>query len=214
MSQVGDGDEEISTEEWLKLTEEEKHLKISQAINSSPLAGNLLEGFMAGSLLEGENELDTIPWDRATIRMEYRSTRQNLLPYYYAYWKDKGVLRKRYIGKSIGEYKQKLDRLKLNKELGINWTTIQWDKYEILKIAATCGSQIAAKYLKRFDIFGARTSSSSSAPEDIPVKMASIDWAFRVVRNEIRRDPQLSSKVNMEIRKAEAKTRRDQNPSA
>ena len=70
MSQVEDGDEEISHEDWLKLTEEEKTQKISQAINSSPLAGNLLEGFMAGSLLEGENELDTIPWDRATIRME------------------------------------------------------------------------------------------------------------------------------------------------
>ena len=204
MSQVGD--DEMSREEWLKLTEEEKNLKISQAINSMPEVGSLLEGLMTGSMLEGENKMDTIPWDRATIRKEYRNCHSFDCPchikgyepkphpktsYLYAYWKEKGKLKKKYIGRSIEEYKSKLERMTLNRKIGINWTYSQWDKYESIKLVAGCGSEVARKYLKKFDIFGIHSDSEN----DMSMKIPSIDWAYRKLLKALDRDPELRMKV-------------------
>jgi hypothetical protein len=197
-------------------SEKEKSLTIKQALESDPALSNtfisMAEVFITNVLLEGENKRDPIPWAHATIRKEFKrcynksckcnSDRKNQRPthgpYLYAYWKEKGKLKKKYIGTSVEEYKLKLNRMALNRKLGNNWTYSQWDKHEFIKLVAGCGSEMAKKYIEKLDIFG---THSSSTEDNILAKRPNIDWAYRRVRKVVHRDLELKRKVNAEIRK-------------
>jgi hypothetical protein len=206
--------EDMSREEFLAMSEEERASKIKETISADPFLDNMFSSMMEGSVInnllghenEEVNRYDLIPWDRATIRKEYRSCRSFDCPcqikgyepkphpktsYLYAYWKEKGKLKKKYIGRSIEEYKSKLERMTLNRKIGINWTYSQWDKYESIKLVAGCGSEVARKYLKKFDIFGIHSDSEN----DMSMKIPSIDWAYRKLLKALDRDPELRMKV-------------------
>jgi hypothetical protein len=154
-------------------------------------------------------EPDPIP-DRATIRKEYKKCRNALCecntkpkkthgPYLYAYWKDKGKLKKKYIGKNWEEYKDKLRIKARNEATGKNWTFIQWKKYRFIELVANCGNKVAQDYKRKFGI-----SSGNKQFDDMITEIFSkyehgriptIDWAFRVVRKEFQRDPNLQNKA-------------------
>ena len=163
-------------------------------------------------------EQDPIPWDRATIQQEYKKCRNILCgcrannnkpkkihgPYLYAYWKDKGKLRKKYVGKSVQEYKDKLYVKAYGETTGKNWTFTQWNKYNFIKLVANCGSKIARGYEHKLGIISGNKQLDEIVTEafndidGIEMKQGrvpSIDWAYRVVREEVQRNPKLKSQV-------------------
>ena len=149
-----------------------------------------------------EKELDPIPWERATIKKEYKKTHG---PYLYAYWKDKGKLMKKYIGKSREEYEDKLRMKARNEATGRNWTYTQWNKYNFIEFVAKCGSKIAQDYKRKFGIGSANKQLDEITMEifnELGIgavmkkgRVPTIDWAFRIVQKEVQGDPELKSKV-------------------
>ena len=178
----------------------------------SPLRG--MKERLDDVIPQKEKESDPIPWNRAHIQGEYKKCRNALCecntnyyepkkihgPYLYAYWKDKGTLKKKYIGKSREEYENKL-RIKVrNETTGKNWTFTQWKKYRFIELVANCGNKVAQDYKRKFGIV-----SGSKQFDDILAeifnkyeqgRVPTIDWAFRVVRKEFQRDPNLQKKVD------------------
>ena len=125
----------------------------------SPIT-TMMEGFAEG-ISQKEKESDPIPWERATIRKEFKRCYNNSCkcnsdwnnqrpthgPYLYAYWKDKGKLNKKYIGRSVEEYNDKLHMMAYNQEMGRNWTMTQWSKYDYINLVADCGSKLQKSIL-------------------------------------------------------------------
>ena len=124
----------------------------------------MFEGFEA-KVLELQKQLDKIPWDHATIKSEYKKCGSPRCacgtpglkyyskihgPYLYAYWKDKGKLRKKYIGKTKEEYQQKLEEKAWNQVSQKNWTHRQWTKYNlIINVSQSGASKIAEQYAEK-----------------------------------------------------------------
>ena len=84
-------------------------------------------------------------------------------PYLYAYWKDGKRLRKRYIGKTIGDLLVR----KVAKKAGTTPTKMR--KLKVIKEKAQGGNLLAQEYLEKLE-------NGKVSP----------DWAYKVLVNSIR----------------------------
>src|SRR6266571_2169791 len=115
--------------------------------------------------MNNDNEYE-IP-ERATVRQEHvrcgNPDCQHLHgPYLYAYWKDGERLRKRYIGKTIG------DLLVRKAAKKVDTTPTKMRKLKIIKEKAQWGNLLAQEYL-----------------EKLKNGNVSTDWAYKVLVNSI-----------------------------
>jgi hypothetical protein len=187
----------------------------------SPLKGMMEK--LDNAVSQKAKEEDSVPWDRATIQKEYKRCRNALCecnanynkpkkthgPYLYAYWKDNGKLNKKYIGKSVKEYKDKLHMKAYNEITGKNWTFTQWNKYNYIRLVAECGSKVAEDYERKLGIISGKRQLDEIVMEvfnehgdgtDMKQgRVPSIDWAFRVVRKEVDRNLELKRKIYAKI---------------
>ena len=112
--------------------------------------------------------------ERATIRLEYikcgnYECRKLHGPYLYAYWKENGILKKRYLGKSLEDYEAKLLWKASNKTIGGGKITfITKTKLEYIFRQADNGNEFAQTYRKKLD-----------------EGLISIDWAYKKVKEHV-----------------------------
>jgi hypothetical protein len=121
------------------------------------------------ALLGNHQEEDEIPYDRATPRWEYIRDRHGRRrgPYCYIYWKDKGKLRKKYIGKDPEQYNDRLVSKTLIPLLGFEgWTFRQYQKWVFLQEEAIKNkNKLAAEYLNK-----------------VHDKKVTIDWTYKFIK--------------------------------
>ena len=107
----------------------------------------------------------------ATIRQEYvrcgnPDCQNSHGPYLYAYWKQDKKLKKRYVGKNLEDFRVR----KLAKEIKLRPS--QLIKLKFIEQEASKGNVLAKLYLEK-------------------LRKVSIDWAYRVLINNIRQQRML-----------------------
>jgi hypothetical protein len=109
----------------------------------------------------------------ATIRQEYvkcgdPDCQASHGPYLYAYWKEDKKLNKRYVGKSLDDFRLR----QIAKEIKLKPS--QYMKFKFIEQQASKGNAVAKQYL-----------------EKLRNEEVSIDWAHRVLINSIRQQRML-----------------------
>jgi hypothetical protein len=109
----------------------------------------------------------------ATIRQEYvkcgnPDCQNQHGPYLYAYWKEDKKLNKRYVGKSLEDFRLR----QIAKEIKLKPS--QYMKFKFIEQQTNKGNAVAKQYL-----------------EKLRNEEASIDWAHRVLINNIRQQRML-----------------------
>src|SRR5215467_8497447 len=109
----------------------------------------------------------------ATIRQEYvkcgdPDCQNSHGPYLYAYWKQDKKLKKRYVGKNLEDFRLR----KIAKEVKLRPS--QYTKFIFIQGEADKGNPLAKQYL-----------------EKLKKEEVSIDWAHRVLINQIRQQRML-----------------------
>ena len=125
-------------------------------------------------MTEQEEEITQTPIPKnATIRQEYVKCGKFECekihgPYYYAYWKEKGKLKKKYIGKDYVNGFRRLCYIArgLNNVCG-TWTEMK--KIEYIAKQVEKGNELAQEYMTKRD-----------------AGTVSIDWAYRQIKNNIQ----------------------------
>jgi hypothetical protein len=121
------------------------------------------------TLFGNQQQRKEIPYDRVTPRWEYIRDRigRRRGPYCYIYWKDKGKLRKKYIGRDPEQYNSRLAFETLTPLLGFeNWTFRQYQKWVFLKEQSMVKKdKVAEEYLNK-----------------VNDKKITIDWAYKFVK--------------------------------
>jgi hypothetical protein len=118
------------------------------------------------------DSLDAIP-KRATIMKEFtRCGNPNCTkkhgPYMYAYWKEKGKLKKVYIGKSMMNLKWRIVCQKAQKDMGLSLADAK-TMIMIIQYAQE-GNELAMKYFRKIEL-----------------KKCSRAWAYRMLSEHKRR---------------------------
>jgi hypothetical protein len=121
------------------------------------------------ALLGNQQPKNEIPFDRVTPRWEYIRDRNGRRrgPYCYIYWKEKGKLKKKYMGRNPEQYNDRLAFETLTPLLGFeNWTFGQYQKWVFLKEQAIVKkNKIAEEYLNK-----------------VRDKKITIDWAYKFIK--------------------------------
>jgi hypothetical protein len=93
-------------------------------------------------------------------------------PYIYAYWKENGKLRKRYVGKSLKEYESNLATRAAIDVVGVSQTMrreiTMYRKMEFIKHEVEKDNKIAQEYDKKLE-----------------QNKVTFDWAYRVVKDDV-----------------------------
>lgn len=118
-------------------------------------------------------DTDTFP-ENATIRQEYTKCGKvdcdkKHGPYLYAYWKDKGKLKKKYVGKSLEHHNRRITTIEVNKICFQDLTpSSEMEKEEFIAKEGKRGNKLALDYIKKLDN-----------------KQVRLDWAYRKIKENL-----------------------------